>query len=41
MTWTRAIVGSFLSWVAILATLVLYGTIWLVASALRLVVGQR
>lgn len=41
MTWARAIVGSFLSWVAILATLALYGTIWLVASALRLIVGTK
>lgn len=31
----------FLGCVAIFVTLVLYGTIWLVASALRLVVGPR
>lgn len=41
MTWTCAIVGSFLSWTAIFVTLVLYGTIWLVASALRLIVGTK
>ena len=41
MTWTRAIVDSFLSGIAIGLSLVFYGTIWLVASALRLVVGQR
>jgi hypothetical protein len=31
---------AFLSWVAILLTLALYGTMWLVVSALRLVVGE-
>lgn len=31
----------FLGWVAILGTLALYGTVWLVASALRLILGPR
>lgn len=41
MTWTRALVGSFLSWTLIFLTLTFYVIGWLVASALRLVVGQR
>lgn len=38
---SMAVLCWFVSWVAIFACLALYGTIWLVASALRLVVGQR